>query len=118
MTITLLLVILFAALAGAAVGIAAYRLFQSISALRAQLDRLENAALRAPAGEHTHQRNPYRTNNGLEDAMAIVHDAVWQADATLDYVRSRMRQVDKTLQTIRSEPDRYDSEQPNQKGRQ
>lgn len=77
-----------------------------IASIEARLDRLEQA---------NKTRNPYRTNEGLEDAMAIVHDAVWQADATLDYVRARMRQVGSTLKTIRSNPDRYDSDQPNAK---
>lgn len=77
-----------------------------VQSLSEKLEKLE---------ESQKNRNPYRTNEGLEDAMAIIHDSVWQADATLDYVRSRMRQVNTTLQTIRANPDHYDPNQPNRK---
>lgn len=78
----------------------------SIQALSEKIEKLEKS--------HKN-RNPYRTNEGLEDAMAIIHDSVWQADATLDYVRARMRQVNTTLQTLRANPDQYDPDQPNGK---
>ncbi|MDI6770131.1 MAG: hypothetical protein QMD04_10720 [Anaerolineales bacterium] len=84
-----------------------------IRALAARFVDIERRIERLEEAQKT--RNPYRTNDGLEDAMAIIHDAVWQADATLDYVRSRMRQVGSTLKTIRSNPDRYDSDKPNGK---
>ncbi len=105
-TTAFLFIAVSAALVGAAVGIAIYRLAVSVTALRTQLDRLEQSA---------RQRNPYRTNESLEDAMAIVHDAVWQADATLDYVRARMKQVDNKLQVARTNPDSYDPDERNQK---
>jgi outer membrane murein-binding lipoprotein Lpp len=103
---TILATALGALLAGMIVGAAIQRLTSDLQSLQMRIAALEAAAK---------TRNPYRTNDGLEDAMAIVHDAVWQADATLDYVRARMRQVDQTLKTIRSEPNSYDSERPNQK---
>ena len=101
-----LLIAFFAALSGLAIGFGIASVIAAFKTLSAKIDRLEEASK---------QRNPYRTNDALEDAMAIVHDAVWQADATLDYVRSRMHQVDRTLQTARSEPDAYNPDQPNQK---
>ena len=84
-----------------------------IRALAGRFQDIERRISRLEEAQRT--RNPYRTNDGLEDAMAIVHDAVWQADATLDYVRARMRQVGSTLKTIRTNPDRYDSDKPNGK---
>lgn len=104
--ICVLLIALFAALSGVAIGFGVAWIISEFRYLRAQLDRLEAASK---------QRNPYRTNDALEDAMATAHDVVWQADATLDYVRARMRQVDRTLQTARTEPDAYNSEMPNKK---
>ena len=97
---------------GTLAGSALQKAFQAYRDTRAILARLEE---KIDQLQNKGNRNPYRTNDGLEDAMSIVHDAVWQADATLDYVRARMRQVDKTLQTIRTDPDSYDPEQPNQK---
>jgi uncharacterized protein YoxC len=78
----------------------------SLEKLTEKIDRIEKSQT---------NRNPYRTNDGLEDAMAIIHDTVWQADATLDYVRARMKQVNTTLKTIRSDPDKYNPDKPNQK---
>lgn len=102
----LLLIACFAALSGLAIGFGIASVIAAFKNLSAKIDRLEEASK---------QRNPYRTNDALEDAMAIVHDAVWQADATLDYVRTRMKQVDHTLQTARTDPDVYNSDRSNQK---
>jgi prefoldin subunit 5 len=114
MTTTLLIVIVLSALIlGLIIGSALTRIASeyqdmknNIQTLSVKLEMLESAQ------KH---RNPYRTNEALEDAMAIIHDSVWQADATLDYVRARMRQVNTTLKTIRNDPDTYDPNQPNQK---
>jgi outer membrane murein-binding lipoprotein Lpp len=101
-----LLIAFFAALSGTAIGFGIASIISAFRNLNAKIDRLEQSSK---------QRNPYRTNDALEDAMAIVHDTVWQADATLDYVRARMRQVDRTLQIARNDPDSYDTEAPNKK---
>lgn len=114
MTEPLTIVIALSALGiGTLAGSALQKAIHAYRDTRATLARLESKIDQLELKGN--RRNPYRTNDGLEDAMAIVHDAVWQADATLDYVRARMRQVDKTLQTIRTDPDSYNSEQPNQK---
>lgn len=78
-----------------------------------QVKRMEERIAELETAKKT--RNPYRTNEALEDAMAIIHDAAWQADATLDYMRARLKQVDNTLQVARSNPDDYDPDKPNKK---
>ncbi|PKN83353.1 MAG: hypothetical protein CVU46_17185 [Chloroflexi bacterium HGW-Chloroflexi-8] len=104
---------LIALISGIAIGSSAQRLInefnsmkQTVANLTEKLERLENSSK---------TRNPYRTNDGLEDAMAIIHDVVYQADATLDYVRSRSKQTNKILQMIRSDPDKYNPDAPNRK---
>lgn len=106
-------VVLGALITGMLAGISIQRMITSVRQMR---DEMRALSAKIDQVEASHKaRNPYRTNDGLEDAMAIIHDATWQAEATLDYVHARMRQVDQTLKIIRSDPDSYDSEQPNQK---
>jgi hypothetical protein len=103
---TLAVAVLIALVAGYIIGANVQRVLCEMKTMQSRITALE---------ENQKRRNPCRTNDGLEDAMAIINDSVWQADATLDYIRSRMRQAGTTLKTIRKEPDRYDPDQPNRK---
>ena len=113
MTIFTAVPVIVALLLGYLIGVSVQKVASRFEAMQKKINELTEKLDRIET-KSTH-RNPYRTNDGLEDAMAIIHDTVWQADATLDYVRSRMKQVNETLKTIRSNPDKYNNERPNQK---
>lgn len=110
MTTTTLVIVIFAGMAFVVVvflvGMQVQKVLNDLRSTRERLAKLE--------GERK-TRNPHRTNDGLEDAMAVLNDATWESLKTLDYIRARTDQATRILQVIRAEPDRYDSEQPNSK---
>lgn len=68
-----------------------------------RLEELENAARKS--------RNPYLTNVGLEDAIAIALDV---QDKT-NYLETRNQVLQDVLKRIRTDPNSYDENRPNGK---
>jgi len=56
-------------------------------------------------------RNPYLTNVGLEDAIALALDL----EKTVEYAGLRNRYLKDILRKIRTDPGRYDEDAPNSK---
>jgi outer membrane murein-binding lipoprotein Lpp len=80
-----------------------------VKSLELKINELETLVQKTPI------RNPMKTNDGLEDAMAITIDQLFKAKQTLEYIEGRNGDVLSILQTIRSTPQKYDSDQPNRK---
>jgi hypothetical protein len=95
---------------GVIIGVNTQRMSSELTYLRDRVNKLEDAQ-----SQNAKRRNPYRTDDGIEDAMAIVHDVVWQSAATLNYVKDRSERIDSILKTVRVDPDSYDPDQPNGK---
>ncbi len=87
-------------------GMQLQKLLSRFTAMQERLAKLEEAK---------RTRNPWPTNDGLEDAMAVLNDAAWNASETLNYIQTRTAQALDILKTVRSCPDQYDPDQPNQK---
>ena len=68
-----------------------------------RLEELENAARKS--------RNPYLTNVGLEDAIALALDL----EKTVEYAGLRNRYLKDILRKIRTDPNGYDEDRPNGK---
>lgn len=93
----LLILMLIALVVGMIVGGAYISLSQKIT-------RLEQAQ------KH---RLPYKVNDGLEDALAVL----LELQSEQDYLSARMQQAHKILSVLRGDPDGYDSDAPNTKRR-
>lgn len=100
--------LMLALILGVIIGVNTQRMASELTYLRDRVNKLEDA-------QSQKRRNPYRTDDGIEDAMAIVHDVVWQSAATLNYVKDRSERIDNILKTVRVDPDSYDPDQPNGK---
>lgn len=95
-----------AAIAGAGAGYGFARMHYEGREMKNRIAKLEQAK---------QARNPYGTNDGLEDAMAIAHDTIWQSLDTIQYLQFRAAQIDDILKTIRTNPDKYDAEKVSKK---
>lgn len=76
---------------------------EKLSAQAKRLDELEQSAKKS--------RNPYLTNAGIEDAIAVALDV----EQTAHYLDTRNRVLQSILRKIRTDPSGYDEDRPNGK---
>lgn len=98
---------------GVAFGYALASLRSHMRAIRQQIHDLAGKVDKLSESQRT--RNPYRTNDGLEDAIAVALDVLQQSRAEREYEDYRINQLRAILGQIRTDPDGYDSDQPNRK---
>lgn len=63
------------------------------------------------------QRHTYATNDGIEDATAILIELILKDQAERQYTETRLNQAREILGMVRQGPQEYDRERPNGKGK-
>jgi hypothetical protein len=97
-------IIAIAVLAGLTLGYYIRKLIERQESLEKQIAELSEIANR--------RKLPYPAQAGLEDAIAIVIELLNDDEATMAYHNARKKQLVERLKQVRSDPQKYDINQP------